>query len=60
MLLTPVVHLQTEYLREFLKKFEMTLMGYTGAWQKLIHEINLKPKISWYYLFKCLQIRALA
>ncbi len=35
------LHLQTlscEYLREFLKKFETTLMVYSGAWGKLIHE----------------------
>jgi hypothetical protein len=42
--LTPVVHL--EYLREFSKKFEMILMLLSKAWGKVIHEKNLKQKIS--------------
>ncbi len=29
-----------EYLREFSKKFETVLMGYSGARGKLIHEKN--------------------
>jgi hypothetical protein len=37
--LPPVVHLD-------LKKFEMALMIYSGAWGKLIHEKNQKSKIS--------------
>jgi hypothetical protein len=28
------------------KKFEMTLTLFSGAWGKVIHEINLKQKIS--------------
>jgi hypothetical protein len=43
------LHLQTlncEYLREFSKKFETILMGYSGAGGKLIHEKNQKSKIS--------------
>jgi hypothetical protein len=36
-----------EYLREFSKKFETVLMGYSGAGGKLIHEKNLTSKISW-------------
>jgi hypothetical protein len=36
--LIPVVLL----LREFSKKFEMTLMLFSGAWGKMIHEKNLK------------------
>jgi hypothetical protein len=35
-----------EYLREFSKKFEMILMLLSGAWGKVIHEKNLKQKIS--------------
>ncbi len=35
-----------EYLREFSKKFETVLMGYSGAGGKLIHEKNQKQKIS--------------
>jgi hypothetical protein len=35
-----------EYLREFSKKFEMTLLFFSGAWGKVIHEKNLKQKIS--------------
>jgi hypothetical protein len=35
-----------EYLREFSKKFETVLMGYSGAGGKLIHEINQKQNIS--------------
>ncbi len=27
-------------------------MGYSGAWEKLIHEKNLKSKISWHCPFK--------
>jgi hypothetical protein len=30
----------------FSKKFEMTLMLFSGAWGKIIHEENLKHKIS--------------
>ncbi len=37
-----------EYLREFSKKFEMVLMGYSGAGGKLIHEKNQKQRISWH------------
>jgi hypothetical protein len=46
--LIPVVDLYgtCEYLREFSKKFEMVLMGYSGAGGKLIHEKNQKQKIS--------------
>ncbi len=36
--------LTCEYLREFLKKFEMILMLLSGAWGKVIHEKNLKQK----------------
>ncbi len=35
-----------EYLREFSKKFETVLMGYSGAGGKLIHKKNQKQKIS--------------
>jgi len=31
-----------EYLREFSKKFETVLIGYSGAGGKLIHEKNLE------------------
>jgi hypothetical protein len=37
--------LSCEYLRECLKKFEMAIMVYSGAWGKLIHEKNQKQKI---------------
>ncbi len=40
-----------EYLHEFSKKFEMVLMGYSGAGGKLIHEKNQKQKISWHCPF---------
>jgi len=36
----------------FLKKFEMTLMLFSGAWGKMIPEKNLKQKISWHCPFK--------
>jgi hypothetical protein len=36
----------------FLNKFETALMGYSGAWGELIHEKNLKLKISWHCPFK--------
>ncbi len=41
-----------EYLREFSKKFEMVLMGYSGARGTLIYEKNLKAKISCQTSFK--------
>ncbi len=44
--------LTCEYLREFSKKFEMILMLLSGAWGKVIHEKNLKQKISWHCPFK--------
>ncbi len=43
---TPVVNLELRILRDFWKKFEMVLMGYSGAWGKLIHKKNQKQKIS--------------
>jgi hypothetical protein len=43
--------LTCEYLREFPKKFEMTLTLFSGAWGKAIHEKNLKKKISWHCPF---------
>jgi hypothetical protein len=46
-----VVHLELGF-REFSKKFEMALLGYSGAWGKLIHEKNLKLKILWHCPFK--------
>jgi hypothetical protein len=33
----------SEYLREFSKKFETALLGYSGAWGKLSHE--KKPEV---------------
>jgi hypothetical protein len=44
--------LSCKYLRAFLKKFETAQMAYSGAWGKLIHEKNLKRKISWHCPFK--------
>jgi hypothetical protein len=41
-----------EYFRECSKKIEMTLTLFSGAWGKMIHEKNLKQKISWLCLFK--------
>ncbi len=38
--------------KKFAKKFEMVLMGYLGARGTLIHEKNLKLKISCQTLFK--------
>ncbi len=45
-----------EYLREFSKKFEMTLMFFSRAWGRVIHEKKLKQKISWHCPFKCVKI----
>jgi hypothetical protein len=42
---TPVVNLELQYLREFSKKFETVLMGYSGAGGKMIHEKNQNRKI---------------
>ncbi len=44
--------LSCEYLCDFWKKFEMVLMGYSGAGGKLIHKRNQKQKISWHCPFK--------
>ncbi len=44
--------LSCEYLREFSKKFETTLMINSGAWGKLIREKNQKSKISLHCPFK--------
>jgi hypothetical protein len=41
-----VAKLTCEYLRKFSEKFEMILMLLSGAWGKVIHEKNLKQKIS--------------
>jgi hypothetical protein len=38
--------LTCEYLREISKKFEMTLVLFLGACVKMIHEKNLKHKMS--------------
>jgi hypothetical protein len=40
--LIPVVHLD---LGISPKKFEMTLMSFSGAWGKVINEKKMKPKI---------------
>ncbi len=39
----------------FRKKFEMTLVLFSGAWGTVIHEKNLKQKISWHCPFKSAQ-----
>ncbi len=44
--------LSCEYFREFSNKFELALIGYSGAWGKMFHEKNMKLKISWHCLFK--------
>ncbi len=50
--LTLVATLSCEYLREFSKKFETVLMGYSGAGGRLIDEKNQKQKILWHCPFK--------
>jgi hypothetical protein len=42
----PPVQLTFEYLCNFLKNFVMTLMLFSGAWGKMIHEKIQKQKIS--------------
>jgi hypothetical protein len=42
----PSIPFVREYLRKFSEKFEMVLMGYSGARGTLIYEKNLKAKIS--------------
>ncbi len=44
--------LSCEYFREFSNKFKPALIGYSGAWGKLIHEKNMKSTISWHCPFK--------
>jgi hypothetical protein len=41
------------HLREFSKKFKTAPLEYLGAWGTLIHEKNLKSKISCQTPFKC-------
>ncbi len=42
------------------RKFKMILMLFSGAWGKVIHEKNLKQKISWHCPFKiCLHLAEL-
>jgi hypothetical protein len=41
-----------EYFFKFLKKFEMVLMLFSGAWGKMIHEKKLNQKILWHCPFK--------
>jgi hypothetical protein len=40
---TPMVHLELRISPQILKKLEMALMVYSGAWEKLIHE--KKPEV---------------
>jgi len=37
---------------EYIREFETDLIGYSGSWGILIHENNLKSKISWPCPFK--------
>jgi hypothetical protein len=50
--------LSREYLREFSKKFEKTVLVHSYAWGKLIHEKNQKSKISWHFHFKLVLAQA--
>jgi hypothetical protein len=44
--LIPVVHLDLRTSPHIFEKFERTLMLFSGAWGRLIHEENLKQKNS--------------
>jgi hypothetical protein len=44
--LTPVANLELRISPRIFEKIQMTLMVYSGAWGKLIHEKNQKSKIS--------------
>jgi hypothetical protein len=44
-----VLHLELQIFPRTFEKIKTTVMGYSGAWGKLIHEKNLKLKISWPY-----------
>ncbi len=46
-------HSFAKYLREFSKRFEMVLMGHSGARGTLIYEKNLMSKILCQTPFKC-------
>jgi hypothetical protein len=54
--LTPVINILREYLLEFSKTFETAPMEYLGARGTMIHEKNLKSKISCQTTFKLLKI----
>jgi hypothetical protein len=43
---TPVVHLKLRISPRIFEKIQKGPMGYSGAGRKLIHEKNLKSKIS--------------
>jgi hypothetical protein len=45
-LLIPVEYLDLRIFPKIFEKFEMTLMFFSGAWGRMIHEKNLKKKIS--------------
>ncbi len=46
--MTLLVHLELRLFSWISKKFETTLMGYSGAWGKLNNKTNLMSKISWH------------
>jgi hypothetical protein len=54
--LTPVINIVRVYLPEFMKKFKMAPMEYSGVRGTLIREINLKSKISCQTPFKGAQV----
>ncbi len=45
-----------EYLCEFTKIFEMTLILFSWAWGKMVHEKNMKQKILWDCPFKAVYV----
>ncbi len=49
---TLVVYLELWMSPQICEKFEMAQIVYSGAQGKLIHEKNLKSKISWHCPFK--------
>jgi hypothetical protein len=49
---TPAINMNSQYLREFSKKFKTAPLEYLWAWGTLIHKKNLSSKISCQTPFK--------
>ncbi len=53
---TLTVNLELRISPRIFEKNQNALMGYSGAWRKLIYEKKLKSKISWHCFFRLPQV----